>query len=70
MTFACTAFSQQLQIRNKNDGTPVFTIPLQSGCNSGVVVAGNMVIFGEGEAENPQHSGITLYTPNAEPPHA
>ena len=68
MTFVCTAFNQQVQIRNKADGSPVFAIPLQSGCNSGVVVAGNMVIFGEGEAENPQHAGVSLYTPNAEAP--
>src|SRR5207248_7984741 len=68
MTFVCTAFSQQLQIRNTSDGTPVVILPLQSGCNSGVVVSGNIVLFGEGEAENPQHSGIELYTPGAEAP--
>src|SRR5438045_6172461 len=36
MTFVCTAFSQQLQIRHAKDGSPVVTIPLPSGCNSGV----------------------------------
>ena len=68
MTFTCTAFSQQLQIRHVKDGTPVVILPLASGCNSGVVVAGNMVIIGEGEAENSEHAGIELFTPNGEPP--
>ena len=70
MTFVCTAFSQQLQIRNVADGSPVVIIPLAGGCNSGVVVAGNMVIIGEGEAENSSNSGVELFTPNGDPPRA
>ena len=68
MTFACTAFSQQLQIRNASDGSPVAILPLASGCNSGVVVAENFVIIGEGEAENSWHSGAELFTPSGDPP--
>jgi outer membrane protein assembly factor BamB len=68
MTFVCTAFSQQLQIRDAATGTLVFTVPLQSGCNSGVVVAGNMLIFGEGTAENTQRPGFALYTPGGAAP--
>jgi outer membrane protein assembly factor BamB len=67
MTFTCTAFSQQLQIRNASDGSPVAIIPVPSGCNSGVVVAGNFVIIGEGEAENGDHSGVELFTLNGAP---
>ena len=70
MTFVCTAFSQQLQIRDASNGNLLYDIPTQSGCNSGVVVAGNMVIFGEGTAENPQQSGVALYTPGAAAPKA
>ena len=68
MTFTCSAFSQELQIRDKIDGHLVDSIPLPSGCNSGVVVAGNMVLIGEGEAENSNDSGVELYTPMGEPP--
>jgi outer membrane protein assembly factor BamB len=68
MTFVCTAFSQQLQVRDASTGTPLFAIPIRAGCNSGVVVAGNMVLVGEGEAENPTASGIELFTPGAAPP--
>jgi len=68
MTFVCTAFTQQLQVRDASNGNVLLELPLAGGCNSGVVVAGNMVILGEGEAENPQHSGVAMYTPGGAAP--
>ena len=68
MTFVGSIDSKQVEIRDASTGTLLFEIPLGATCESGIVVAGNTVIFGTGSQEQIQPAGVAAYTPGGATP--
>ncbi len=68
MTFNGLALKPEVQVRDAAGGRVLATLPLAAPCWSGVVTAGNAVVFGTGTSAQGTGSGVSAYTPGGVPP--
>jgi polyvinyl alcohol dehydrogenase (cytochrome) len=63
MVFVGTGLTRQVQIRSADSGQLLNALALPAPSDSGIVVAGNALLFGVGSSEQGSPAGVYAYTP-------